>query len=107
MASVGHGGTPRHVDVEFCAREEELAGGGGSRLRAGDGEGQRGGSAFIGGRLWHTRKGSGADSAPSIHGRRWPSIRAAPSTAARKGKRGVGEEKESERGRLTGGTRGQ
>ena len=31
------------VGDENCAREEELAGGGGSRLRAGDGEGQRGG----------------------------------------------------------------
>jgi len=43
-----------------------FSGGGGSWQRARDGEGQRGGLAFIGGRLWRERKGSKAGSALSI-----------------------------------------
>ena len=50
MASVGRGGTPGHVGVEFCAREEELAGGG-EMLDVGRGMGRKWGLgwSFIGG----------------------------------------------------------
>ena len=64
--------------------------GGGSWQRARDGEGQRGGSAFIGGQLRRERKGSKAGLALSIR-RRWPSIGAAPLTGRER--KGVGEER--------------